>query len=826
MLLGSTYSSTESLAEKAEEEYESRQKLLSTEVLNLTESIKMKEELVNQLQKSQEQYNSMRLFYQKRLNYLSKLMEAKQLERDSLADEIKKNLSTNSSIELKLQEELFLKDEELRKLKKKHQEVNRLTDIQSKYSDKLVNLDEEISSMKRQRVELTKLLQQEKRSHLIAINEKAREIEKLKKDLNKRSHEIKKLSEDKERAEYRFKDALREGAILRKKANLLQKLGPSENITAITKARKLALSRITNVNNKFFTPEQLKTKNWLDKRLSDITAKEKSLSILQQKYEQQLLLLEKKKNLELKRDSIENMNENNIDMESSKSKANYLEEINSLMEALDSQLSAKVEDIDNIQFNLMDSSGFKADICTLDQLLKNAKSLNEAIEIIKVLFDMLVKSRVTSSNQNDKIKHIEFNLKDKEAELQECKTELLFLNRNKEIELTKLTTSYEAKLFNLIESSSIDPEYNVNKNKNEANEMISMDHFNAYQKLTDERISFLKTENDRLNKFVADLKNSLFFKDSQYLQLSNSVSEKNDYIKFIEEECSVFKEIADELRSGMLAVTGTSSKSALKNLLSSQTRERLQFDDVNENDDDEDGDNNNDDDDDDDIYNNEAMKIEFISLAEEIQKTGEVTIEKTTSRPVVFERLTNPSNFTGSQKNVFNNQQNIIKKKEKYTQNLINLSKVKRRESNSESNLLDRDNQLFVPNTTENLILNSYTTASPELPSISKDFENAILPDSPVLVNTFPPHFSSSRTKITLFNAPNENSSQTNNGTNVFSRLLNPSSYTGIHKYRGLQENSDEPHLLPANLKSVSMAQGSPLRARNSFNNNPNHNPN
>jgi hypothetical protein len=96
----------------------------------------------------------------------------------------------------------------------------------------------------------------------------------------------------------------------------------------------------------------------------------------------------------------------------------------------------------------------------------------------------------------------------------------------------------------------------------------------------------------------------------------------------------------------------------------------------------------------------------LLNLAEEIQKTGEVTIEKN-SRPVVFERLTNPSNFTGSQKNVFSNQQNIIKKKEKYTQNLINLSKNKRRESNSEPNVLERDNNLFVPNTTENLILNS-----------------------------------------------------------------------------------------------------------------------
>ena len=81
---------TKSLAEMEDEQkaYLKRQKLLTTEVEELGQSILLKEQLMAQLTRSQQQYGAMKAFYEQKLTILSIEMTQKQEERNRLLIEL------------------------------------------------------------------------------------------------------------------------------------------------------------------------------------------------------------------------------------------------------------------------------------------------------------------------------------------------------------------------------------------------------------------------------------------------------------------------------------------------------------------------------------------------------------------------------------------------------------------------------------------------------------------------------------------------------------------------------------------------------------------
>lgn len=632
-------------------------------------------------------------------------------------------------------------------------------------ADIRVNLEKEVLLNKRQKIGMAKALQNEMKSHAVLINEKSREIEKLKRDLNKRTAEMKKLSSEKERAEVRARDALREGAMLRKKASDLQRIGSAAQAIAITRARKLALFRAAK-QKVTFSEEQLKTKSWLDRRLLVITEKEKRVNTLLEKYEQQLQLLEKKQSLEQERESIEQMEQEAkedgqvVDDFASAKNAQSLGEINDLMEALDQTISDRVKDIDEMQTDLMDYRDVMDTDLTIQHLLKHATTMSEANEMIRLLFDMLLKARVSVSCGGDILRQNEDKMRNLEADLEEKRAELLEIYQSSEGEIQKLTKSYESKLFKLTESNALSLLLATKVNPMLSEHEISGE-LKAYQNLANERATLLQAEIDRITNLNTTLKDILYTKEAEISKQSRFIAEKNDHIKFLEEECSVFKEIADDLRNGMIAISGSSAGSQIRKLIPSKARERLHI--FDESDDDEvelDSEHNLD------------TVFEFTSLAEEILKTGDVTIDRPNvnleasldrSEKQVFERLTNPSNFTGSQRSVF--QQNLLKKRDN------SFAKSKQRRSSNSGENMDIQNVTVDGN---------HSFVQPL--SSSKEKESRIYSADYVQIgNMFPSSVASFRT------APQESKEK-----NVFSRLNNPRRYTGIAKYRSMTETWDD----------------------------------
>ena len=178
--------------------------------------------------------------------------------------------------------------------------------------------------------------------------------------------------------------------------------------------------------------------------------------------------------------------------------------------------------------------------------------------------------------------------------------------------------------------------------------------------------------------------------DTTCMQLKRDVDEKDIHIRFLEEERQLFKDIADKLRLGLNTIGGNAGQTILKQVKTPPITSRggsnsdmvekpktikvkmdLDSDDY--------GDENDEEDDD---PETESVIGQYEQLGSLILQTGNIIPKNPTStligatnsnaggyytttdrQSIVYDRLTNPSNFTGAMKNVF--EQDLAEKRQK-----------------------------------------------------------------------------------------------------------------------------------------------------------------
>lgn len=655
-------------------EFQRRQSLIANEVSELGQSIHLKEKLVEQLQRSQHQYSAMKCFYEQKLSALNEEMENKHSEREKLLSELE-NLSQSkhetAPLRLdrvkKLNEDLKKRDEELKLLKRRQVELTNLSQVQSRQTNQLSKLVNEIESMKKQRVDLAKSLTLEKKKHLIQLGEKAKEIGKLKKELTKNNGAMKKLGFDKERAENRAKEALKESVALRKRANDLIKNGGPDSELASARAAKRALAVVSKATStKFLSEEEVRTKKWLNLRIANITAREEAAEALKVQCELQLSLLNKRELLQNERKIFEDHSirdyiagKNNFDKKNYTKKLNReeeeaLQEIERNIESVDNQLKVKNQSIESMhkEFN----SSLEDSDKTIETLKKNsANSLPAAQDLVKLLFEMLIadkkKLKLTkvafeeSNEINNKL----------QLELEKSKMILSKTQRVHDMELIKYMSEYEKKLEGLFSNSSLGQiimSEGTNKSQDSKQDNI-IESYKALLAISTEKCESFNMQIMNGNKIHENLDNLVNELESTKLKLERDIQNKDNQIKFLEDERNLFRDMAEDLRNGCLQLDNTKGANILK-----QVKERAKLKS--------------------DIYNcssglssdsdsdSDSILGEFNMLAEEITRTGVVVSSTNGAKNNIYDKLTNPSNFTGAMKNVFEN--DLTKKRQKVLQ--------------------------------------------------------------------------------------------------------------------------------------------------------------
>lgn len=716
-----------SLAEMEDEQkaYLKRQKFLTTEVEELGQSIILKEQLMAQLTRSQQQYGAMKAFYEQKLTVLSSEMKQKQDERDRLMSELQevsgeKNeaLVQKEAREKGLREELKRKDDELRTMKKKQDELNRLSQMQTRYSSQLSKLETDIISMKKQRVDLTKTLNNEKKSHLAALTDKAREIDRLKRELAKSTNEVKKLGRDKELAENKAKDAMREGVVLKRKTQELLKTtaAPSPTLSGARSAYR-AVNKMSRISSnlsgakRILTEEELRVKRWIDKRIEEISAREAAAEALKAQYEHQLELLNRKESLEMERNIALEKKGSTKSMDGLESSApedgeaamdtglllspgerDILLEIEDQLTSIDGELDERHLQISTIAQQIANSGDVAGSDKTMEVLKRTAAgSLPAAHELIRLLFDMLVQSSRSTQIRWEEIQEYREREDAYKQDIDDLMDQIAAEKRAHDLELTQSANEYEEKLQDLFEQIAVSNYklFEKDSNGNTSNggvgisdltdneELTKMEPVRLQLAVSTEECKFLRSQLGREGARYTQLLSQCSELEKQKLRLAREIKDKGDQIKFLEEDRSLFKTLADDLKAG-LATLGKPGKTILdsvKDRHHSVRSKRGLFAEYTSLSDDNDED------------DTESVLGEFEFLAEEIARTGGISTvsEKQTNNQTqgsggggtnsnsasgsttpsrsIYDRLTNPSNFTGYMKNVFENDLELKRKK-------------------------------------------------------------------------------------------------------------------------------------------------------------------
>lgn len=182
-------------SEVEDETFRRRRQQLEAHLLELSQSIDAKEELIEQLQVSQQKYATMREFYEEKLQEMEIQVKERELERENLLVELKSMEETNSCTR-DLQRRLERKEESLAVLRRKQNELASLTKVSSRNESEINRLRNDVVSMKHKKVELQKQVMIDRKAHkteILKLKKEAtqsdRETSKWKKISDKKSSE-------------------------------------------------------------------------------------------------------------------------------------------------------------------------------------------------------------------------------------------------------------------------------------------------------------------------------------------------------------------------------------------------------------------------------------------------------------------------------------------------------------------------------------------------------------------------------------------------------------------------------------------------------------
>lgn len=455
---------------------------------------------------------------------------------------------------------------------------------------------------------------------------------------------------------------------MRKKVHEAQRYGTtSENATAKARLARRAMGGVgKSAAPRILSEDELRIKKWLDRKIADINLREEAADTLRKQCEQQLALVNKKEALELERSSMEKSfrevvtGSHGTAKTLSKEEKEALKEIEDRLESVDSQLKLRDRNISEIESKLASGDIASAQESAIEALKKNsAVSLPASHELIRLLFDMLVATKSSSQQRKTSLFRSEAREKQLKHDLDDAARHMNALRRTHDMELTRAANEYEEKLAGLFNHSTIGKQM-IAESTGEAPETPPADSVTAtgrhrssaeasYRMLlsvASEQSNLLKSRLERESSRTNDLQSRISEVDHTCATLQKDIEEKDVHIKFLEDERALFRDLADSLRAGISTLGGETGHTILK-----QINDRVGGGVASDESDDE----------------TESMLGEYSNLGDIITRTGNVTEKKrstssdknlcslASSAPssVVYDRLTNPSNFTGSMKNAF-----------------------------------------------------------------------------------------------------------------------------------------------------------------------------
>mmetsp|Transcript_56214 Transcript_56214/g.136237 ORF Transcript_56214/g.136237 Transcript_56214/m.136237 type:complete len:1623 (+) Transcript_56214:225-5093(+) len=394
---------------------------LEADLYSISNSITAKEELIFQLQASQEQYASMRDFYEGKLREMESILAEKEKEAEKLSDELKKMDSGNVRSK-ELSARLKEKQEQLSTLRKKQAELTRITTVASRNESQITQLKNEVSDMKHKKVDLQKQITSMRKNHTTEVQklkresmQKERELNKTKRSLSKKEQEAHKASqmaksrlEQMNQLKQKYKETEKRQRMQTVKRGVLKKAGLDPVMVG---RRQPSLPSGTNTGDAESSIVNIDSlRELFDRKVADVSRRESLAEKLAQEWEDHL-------ELTMQRDDLlqnENASQGSS-FQAIESQIKFKEDrIRQLASRLGKREIDKEKDVQGDNSFMFDDE--------FEEVAGNVTSETSAKLAAKVLFGMVVRERRriaslarTASSLDEKVQEAEASVASKEA---------------------------------------------------------------------------------------------------------------------------------------------------------------------------------------------------------------------------------------------------------------------------------------------------------------------------------------------------------------------------------------------------------------------------
>lgn len=396
---------------------------LDADLFELSNSISAKEELIHQLQATQEKFETMREFYEEKLKEMEGIVAVKEAESEKLSEELKR-LGLNHSRGVEVAERLREKKAQVAELRRKQSELSRLTSVASRNETQIARLKNDVQEMKTKKIDLQKQITSERKTHMTEVKKMKKESMQKDRELNKAKREVNKMSQEASKAQKiakarleqmnqlksKYKDSEKRLRMKTVKQGVLKKAGLDPIIFGRRQPEdKKSMNHQERSGRK--EPDVDKLRDFFDQRVADVSRRENLAEKLAQEWEEHLELTIQKEEL-LKSEDTEGQDEA---LRALASAVKYREErIRQLASKLGKREKSNKENIpayEELVFNK-----------EFDGIVGNMPLENGADVVAKVLFGMVVRERRriaslarTASSLDEKVQETETALADKEA---------------------------------------------------------------------------------------------------------------------------------------------------------------------------------------------------------------------------------------------------------------------------------------------------------------------------------------------------------------------------------------------------------------------------
>lgn len=413
--------------------FQQRQQQLGTSVIDLSTNINLKEQLIENLQKSKKNYERMKEYYEGKMHELTDEVRQAQKDRETLLHEIQTSESQNDQVCAKRKElakKLKEKDEQLHDLKKKEREMQKFMQLKNKADQQVRQLYSDISNMKKQKADLVRKMRTEKKNFTTEAADRQRELMAVKRASQK----------DKRNLEREGAQKALQNRVMKKKL---------EDVTAAN--RRLRQNQVS----RNLSQDEKRKKQWLSSQIKKLAKREEHSESLELELKKREAIVSKMEKLHGLRNELQGKPTASIrDVLISplkgpsttksthrplgKEEEQTLFELEERIESCQAQLEYKDDKISKIVNDVSDEPA--------EELSLEDTSLPEARTMLKVLFEMAVSRKKEDHQARSALRETQANEKELSNQVASLESHLNQVQLKYDEDLTVLQKEHEQKL--------------------------------------------------------------------------------------------------------------------------------------------------------------------------------------------------------------------------------------------------------------------------------------------------------------------------------------------------------------------------------------------